>query len=273
MRCQRFGARGGAHDLVDRLDGDLALVPADEVDDRAVGHRHVHGEAGELALELRQQLGDDLGGVRLLRDDVLGRGPAAPRVLGGDVGQPLLVGVGVDGGEERPLDPERIVEDLEDGRRGMGGVRGVRDDPVLGPELLVVDPHHDGEVRRLGRRRAEDDALRPGLEVLLELGAGPEARGRLDHRVDPQVAPGDVARLLAGQHRDLPAGDVEMAVLEADLVREAAEDRVEAEQVGERRVVRDVADRLDPDVVALVEDAEDVAADPPESHEPDAAGH
>src|SRR5690242_2021104 len=71
--------------------------------------------------------------------------PPAPRVLGGDVGQPLLVGVGVDGGQEGAADAEGVGEDLQDRRRAVGGAGGVRDDAVLRLEVGVVHPHDHGD--------------------------------------------------------------------------------------------------------------------------------
>ena len=70
-------------------------MPADHIDDRSVGYRHIHGLRGDLALERRYQLGDDLSGIGLLGNDVFGRSPALPFVFGRDIGQSLLIGVGV----------------------------------------------------------------------------------------------------------------------------------------------------------------------------------
>ena len=102
---------------------------------------------------------------------------------------------------------------------------------VVGVE---VDAERDGHVG-VGRRRRDDHLLRPGLEVLGGVVALGEQAGRLDHDVDAEVAPGQVGRIALGEHLDLGAVDGDRAVAGLDLAREAAEDRVVLEQVGERR--------------------------------------
>ena len=62
-----------------------------------------------------------------------------------------------------------------------------------------------------------------------------------------------------------------MTVCQADLVGEGAEQGVEADQILERLVVGGVVDGDDPHVLALVEDAKQVAADAAETHQSDAS--
>ncbi len=139
--------------------------PAGEVDDRAVGHRHAHRDAVELALERGQHLADRAGGAGRRRDDVAGRRAAPPQVLVGYVGQALVVGVGMDGREDALLDAERLVQHPGDRRKAVRGARGVRDDPVLGPQRAVVDPDHDHGVDLVLGRHGEDHLARARLEV------------------------------------------------------------------------------------------------------------
>ena len=69
-------------------------------------------------------------------------------------------------------------------------------------------PPHDRDVRGLERGREQDHALRPGLQVRLDLGAAAAAGGRLEDRVDAELAPGRNGGLaLSGDERDPPAGD------------------------------------------------------------------
>jgi hypothetical protein len=77
-----------------------------------------------------EQAHDHLRRVALLRDDVLGRGPAAARVLGRHVAQPLFVGVGMHRGQKGPLDAEGLVQQFDHGGRTMGRARAVGDNPV-----------------------------------------------------------------------------------------------------------------------------------------------
>ena len=138
---------------------------------------------------------------------------------------------------------------------------------------VVVDAHHGDGVRRIRRiRRGErHDALRARLEVLRELLARAGPRRRFEERVHAELAPRRLAALRFRHERDLPAGDVDVALADRDLVGKTAEDRVEPQQVLERGGVGDLADRGEADVVPVVEQPEDVAADPPEPHEPDGA--
>ncbi|GKT57039.1 glyceraldehyde-3-phosphate dehydrogenase, putative [Colletotrichum tofieldiae] len=73
-----------------------ALLDADsQVNDGDVGSGHTHGHAGELAVELRNDLADSLGGTSAAGNDVLSSGAATTPVLGGRTVDGLLVGAGV----------------------------------------------------------------------------------------------------------------------------------------------------------------------------------
>src|SRR5690606_1631571 len=96
--------------VVDLVDGDVTLQLDDEVDGRPVRYGHPHRHAVEFALQLGQHFPDCLGGTRGGGDDVLGGGAAPPQVLVGDVGETLIVGVGVDGGHHAALDAVLVVE-------------------------------------------------------------------------------------------------------------------------------------------------------------------
>src|SRR5208282_406615 len=103
---------------------------------------------------------------------------------------------------------------------------------------------------------------------------GPETTRGLDDYVHVVVAPAHVPglRLLARDHGDpAPLGEQEAAA-RRDLLLELAVDRVEVEEVGDARRLRHVGYRADLDVLAAVDDAEDVAAEPAEAVESDANG-
>ena len=136
----------------------------------------------------------------------------------------------------------------------------------LGVVVAVeVDAQGDGDVG-VGRRGRDDHLLRPGLEVLGGVVALREQAGRLDHDVDAEVAPGQRRGIALGEHLDRLAVDDDRPVALGDLAREAAEDRVVLEQVGERAHVGDVVDgdelELGP---GLVGGPEQVAPDAPEA--------
>jgi hypothetical protein len=245
---------------------------AHQVDDRAVGHRYADGHAVELALEVRQHLAHRAGGARGGGDQVLRRRPAAPQVLVRHVGQALVVGVGVDGGDEALGDAELVVEDLGQRRQAVGGTRGVRDDAVLGPQGVVVDADDDHGVHRLLRRHREHHLAGPRRQVAGERLAGAEDAGRLDDHVDPEPAPRDLRGIAERRHLHLAAVDVDGVGVGLDLAREDPHHGVVLQQVGEELVVEQVVDRHDLDVVALAQDTEDGAADAAEAVDADAYG-
>ena len=97
----------------------LVFEQGGQVGDRAVGHGHAEGEAGQLALQLGDDLADGLGGPGLGGNDVHRGRAGAIRVLVDLVGDALVVGVGVDGRHQPVLDPERLVQTLAIGARQL----------------------------------------------------------------------------------------------------------------------------------------------------------
>ena len=76
------------------------LAMNDQVDHRDVDRRHAHRITVELAVELGQHQADRRRGTGLGRDHVHRCGARATQVLVVDVGQHLVVGVGVDRGHQ-----------------------------------------------------------------------------------------------------------------------------------------------------------------------------
>ena len=92
-------------------------------------------------------------------------------------------------------------------------------------------------------------------------GVGEQAR-RLDHQVDAQVLPRQLARVLDAEELDAAAVDVDDVVLRRDRLRQGAEARVVLQQVGEGVSVADVVYGDEVDVrLELERRAKDVAAD------------
>ena len=114
---------------------------------RAILERDDH----DLELVAINDLADGASGARRRGNDVHCRRPR-PAKVGMDLIEDLLVvGVGVDCGHQPALDAQRVVEHLGDRREAIGRARGVRDDAVLGRELVVVDAEDDRQVDALGR--------------------------------------------------------------------------------------------------------------------------
>lgn len=189
-----------------------------------------------------------------------------------DIGEHLVVGVGVDGGHQPLLDTELAVQHLGDRRQAVGGARGVGDDLVRGAQHVVVDAVDHGGVGALGRG-ADDHLAGTGCQVRRRLGALGEQPGALEHHVDAQGLPRQFAGVADGADGDAVAVDGEAFVVGLDAGIEGAVDAVELEQVGVHRAVAQVVDGDDLQVLAVavrVECAQDVASDAAESVDGDA---
>ena len=90
----------------------------------------------------------------------------------------------------------------------------------------------------------------------------------------PRSPQGSAAGIALGEHLERRAVDRDRLAVDLDLAREAAEDRVVLEQVGERLRVGEVVDGDELEVGAgRVGGAEDVAADAPEAVDADLHSH
>ncbi len=109
----------------------------------------------------------------------------------------------------------------------------------------------------LGRRR-DEDLLGTGVDVRLGLGCVREQAGRLDHEVDTQLAPWQIAGIALRQDLHGPldaeklADDVlgmnnELALSRLDVVVETAVHGVVLEKMSEGLGVREVVDGHDLD--------------------------
>src|SRR5262245_25078553 len=175
--------------------------------------------------------------------------------------------------EEHALDAEGAVDNGDDRSCTVSGDRAVGDDALLGLELLVVDAHHHSDVRLVHRRDAQDNTFGAGVEVLLQLGAAAVARGRLDHHVDTQLVPLDVAGFAAGEHFYPPAISVQRPFADRYRIGKPPHDRIVLEQVLQVPVISDIAHRRYLDILSLVQDAEQVAADATEAHQTHLSSH
>ena len=80
--------------------------------------------------------------------------------------------------------------------------------------------------------------LAPRVDVGAGLGGVGEEAGGLDDDVDAEVAPLQGGRVALGERRDLLVADLDRRVGRGHVGVEPAEDRVELEQVGQRRRCR-----------------------------------
>ncbi len=230
---------------VDILDSHIVLQLDHEIDGRTVGHGNSHGHTVELAFEFREHLADRLGCPGRRRDDVLGGCPAPPQVLVGDVGEPLVVGVGVNRCHDTLSNAEGVVEHLCQWSQAIGRAGGVGDDDVAAVQIIVVDTQYDSLIDFILRRHCQDNSLGSGFEMLLEGLSVPENPCCLDDHVDSQLGPGKFGGVRLDEHFYLVVPNLHLPVAYFDLLIEAAHHRVVLEQVGEDVVVREVVDGHD----------------------------
>src|SRR5690625_324847 len=258
--------RALADGFVDILGAGLLPEDSRDVGKRTRRGRDPNRESVEDAVQLREYLAHRLGGTGRRGNDV-GRGAAgAAGILVGGVEDVLVVGVGVDGRHHGLLDAEGFVEHTHHGAQRVGGAGGVGEDLVgLGVVLLGVDAQHDVEVA-VGRRGADQDLLGTGFDMHGGLVALREDAGRLDHDIDPQVAPGQVLRVALVGHPDLVTVDGQAVLVVTDLALKPTVVGVEAKEVGYRFVRHQVVDEQNvTGHSALVKDAEDLAANSSET--------
>jgi len=245
---------------VDGLGGDEG-----EVNHGDVGGRDAHGEAVELAVHLRDDETECLGGAGGAGDHAESRSAGAAEIFVRRVEDDLIVGVAVDRGHDAGLDAEGVVEHLDDGREAVGGAARVGDDVVLGSVVLVfVDAKDEGDVLVAGGR-GDDDFLDRAAEVGFGLlGVGEEAGG-LDYDFGAYGSPVELGGVALGEDLDGFAVDGEGVGGVADFVLEVAEDGVVLEQVGERGGGGEVVDGDEFDVRIAEGCAENVASDAAEA--------
>ena len=155
----------------------------------------------------------------------------------------LVVGVAVDGGHQRALDPPLIGDHFGCRSEAVRGAAGIRDDVVLRwVVLLLVHAHHDRQVFAC-RRGADDHPLRTGGAVRRSLlGVGEESR-RFNDDVNAKIAPRECRRIFARQHLDATAIDDELGLFGGDATGVDAVGGVVLEEVGVHLRINEVVDR------------------------------
>ena len=162
------------------------------------------------------------------------RGTRAPQILVRQIEEVLIVRVGVHRHHPRLLDAEGFMEHLGERCDAIGRARRVRDDVVFRRVVLViVHAHHHGDVGT-GGRRGDDHLARARGEVLGGVFALGELAGALEHDVDAEIFPGQLRRILDGQHLELIAADLDGVGGGADRNGEIAEHRVVLQKMSER---------------------------------------
>ena len=126
------------------------------------------------ALKLRNDYSYRLGGTGGGGNNVKGGGSCPAQVLVIHIQNPLVVGIGVNGGHQALVDAEALVQYLDHRGNTVGGAGGIGDDLV--PDRVVaifIDTEDDGGVLILGR--SGDNHL---LSAALQVGRRPDGVGK-----------------------------------------------------------------------------------------------
>ncbi len=219
---------GGLHGGADLGVGGGLLQTEGHVNDGDVGSGDTHRHAGELAVELGDDLADSLGSAGGGGDDVVVQGTGAAQILllGEAVHDGLGGGGGVHGGHEALDDAEVVMNDLGDGGQAVGGAGSVGNELHVGGVLVQVDAAHEHGGVVFGGAGHDDD-LGAGVDVGLGLHLVQIHAGALQHVFHTQLAPGDQGGVAVGLVRedldDLAVdGDGAVLVVAHDFAVEAA---------------------------------------------------
>ena len=215
------GAFGSSlHCRADFIVGSGLLEADSQVNDGDVAGGDTHGGAGQLALQLGDDLADCLCSAGGGGDDVVVDGAAeSPVLLGEAVNDGLGGGGGVNGGHQAFDDAEVVVENLCHGSQAVGGAGSVGNELHVRGVLLEVDAadEHRGVILC---RAGHNDDLCAGVDMGLCSFLGEEAAGALQNVLYAKLAPGNesgITVLVIGKDFDLLAVNDENALFVAGL--------------------------------------------------------
>src|SRR5690242_17482205 len=171
------------------------------------------------------------GGARGAGNHVDCGGASAAQVFVREIEQPLIVGIGMDGGHGPAVDAECVLNDFGDRREAIGGAGGVGNDVVLrGVVALVVHAKNKGGVGTVGRGR-NDDFLYRGAEMLLGIGTFGEQAGGFDDDFRANRSPIELGGILCAEYLEALAFDRDSVVGVGHLMRQIAQHGIVFEQM------------------------------------------
>ena len=193
-----------------------------------------------------------------------------------DVGQDLVVRVGVDGGHEPGDEADALVQRLDHRRKAVGGAGGVRDDRMGRLERVVIHAVHDGRVHVLAAGAEMITFFAPPLRWAEAFSLAVKSPVHSSTTSTFDRLPGQLGRVALGEHLDRVAVHHERIAVDRDRALELAVRRVVPRQV---RVGLGAAEIVDGDDLELavsagfVQRTQDVAADAAVTVDCNADGH
>ena len=250
---------------IDTLDVDRLFCDEGQVDDGDVRRWDADREAVELSVHLRNDELESLGSAGARRNHAQSCGTGAAEILVRGVEDDLVVGVAVDCGHDAAGDAEGIVQNLDDGRKTVGGAARVRDDVVLRRVILVLVDAEDDRNVLVGGGGRDDDLLDGRAEVSLGLFRVGKETGGFDHDLGAYAGPIELGRIALSENFDLLAVDGDEVGAVGDLLLEIAEDGVVLEKVGQGGGGGEVVDGDEFDVWVADRGAKHVASNAAEA--------
>src|SRR6185437_4796523 len=205
-----------------------------------------------------------------------GRGARPSQVGVIDIGQYLVVRVGMDRGHDAVDHADPVVQHLDHRNQAVRGTGGIGNNGEIALQHLVFDAVDYRGIHVLTARRRNDDALRAALQVGAGLRLAGEQARAFEHVLHAEVAPRKFRRIALGEHPDPVAIDDHRVTVDLDLAGKTAVYGVVPRQM---RVGFCVAEIVEGDdlhltgALALIERAHDVAADAAVAIDPDLDWH
>ena len=220
----------GLHCGADLLVGSGLLQVDGQVNNGNVQGGYTESHAGQLAVQLGDNLANRLGSAGGGRNDVAGSSPSAsPVLLGRTVNGLLGAGGGVNSGHQAVNNAELVVDNLGQRSQAVGGAGGVGNDVHVRGVLVLVNTHNEhGSV--LGRS-GNNNLLRAGLQVGFRLLHGGENAGGLHYVISAALAPGNVDGILLSVELHGLAVDDDCVLGELDVAGVLAVNGVIAEHI------------------------------------------
>ena len=181
-----------------------------------------------------------------------------------NVGQDLIVGVGVNGGHQAVHDADFFMQHFRHRREAVGGARRIGDHGVAGFQRFVIHTVNDRCVYILAAGRGDDDLFRAAANVRGCFFFGREQPGAFQHDVNIVGAPGNFRRIAHGVDLDLVAVHHHVIAIDRDRALERAVCRVVARQMRVGFGIAEIVDRDDlnfTSALAFIQRAQNIAAD------------
>ena len=180
-----------------------------------------------------------------------------------DVGQVLVIGVGVDGGHQAVFNAELTVQDLRHRCQAVGGAGSIGNNVMGLAQNVVVDTVDHCRIG-IFAGSGDNHLARASSNMCLSLAAFSEQTCAFKHHIDVQCRPRQFGRIANRGHADAVAIDGQAFLIVFDIGVERAVNRVVLEQMGIDRTVTQIVDGDDLQVLTValgIQCAQDVTAD------------